>query len=79
VGFMVARVDKNKGCVDVLPLGGSDQSNNATSNKSIACFWGVYGLVPPHCGDGNNSSVMIMKIIAKESSTLAIYCARECM
>jgi len=35
VGFTVARVDKNKGCVDVLPLGGSDQSNNATSNKSI--------------------------------------------
>ena len=65
VGFMVARIDKNKGCIDVLPLGGSDRSNNATSNKSIvhiendvtaACFWGEYGLVTAHGGGNNNSN-----------------------
>ena len=32
---MVTRVDKNKGCIDVLPLACSYWSDNATSNKSI--------------------------------------------
>jgi len=39
VGLLVASVDKNKGCIDVLPSSGSDRSSNTTSNKSIACFW----------------------------------------
>ena len=64
VGFMVARVDKNKGYINVLLLDGTDRITNATSNKLIVCmekdvtvayFLGEYGLVPPH--GGNNSNV----------------------